>query len=141
MFSLQSVSFFTHKGNTVWALINNKNKANAKIVIKNQTIVKEGGNLYQKNWSDLLMKGTHKHTEANWNILTITDVFLDQKSECMWTHGKDGTILCSHTFTLFWLRTTSVIFGTLWLMLLFCPSWSCTIICIILHYNTYYSVK
>ena len=23
-------------------------------------------------------------------------------------------------------------------MLLFCPSWSCTIICIILHYNMYY---
>ena len=26
------------------------------------------------------MKGTHKHMKLNWNILTITDVFLDQKT-------------------------------------------------------------
>ena len=32
-----------------------------------------------EKWRDLWRKGTHKHKKLNWNILTITDAFLDQK--------------------------------------------------------------
>ena len=31
-----------------------------------------------------------------------------EENNYMWEHGEDGT-MCSHTFTLFWLRKTSVI--------------------------------
>ena len=36
-----------------------------------------------------------------------------EESKCMWKHGKDGVgtifTICSHTFTFFWPRKTSVI--------------------------------
>ena len=63
-------------------------------------------------WRDLQRKSTHKNL---WYISTITDVILDQKRVNVCEHtvkmAPHGTIftVCSHTFTLFWLRKTSVI--------------------------------
>ena len=43
-----------------------------------------------------------------------------EESECMWTHNKDDVtrdaifVMCSHTFTLFWLRKTSVTVKISW---------------------------
>ena len=54
----------------------------------------------------------------HWYVWTITDVFLNQKraNVCeqmvkMVPHGIVFTV-CSHTFTLFWLRKTSVLIET-----------------------------
>ena len=53
----------------------------------------------------------------DWNVLMITDVFLDQKrvNVCEQTVKQQHCLLftvCSHTFTLFWSRKTSVIVKT-----------------------------
>ena len=82
--------------------------ANRKIGIKRR-------NSYKKMIKSLDVR----HTEANWYISTITDVFLHQKrvNICKHTvkmphaHGAIFTV-CSHTFTLFRLRKTSVIVKT-----------------------------
>ena len=83
-----------------------------------------------KKWRDLRMKGTQK---LNWNVLTIIDVFLNQKrvNTCdhtvkeffllilmfifplTWTHfqklSSDAIfVVCSQTFTLFWLIKTAL---------------------------------
>ena len=71
--------------------------------IKNR---KRKGKLLPKN-EEISGRKAHTNTwKLNWNILMFTDVFLDQKrvNVC----GAVFT-MCSNTFTLFWLRNTSVI--------------------------------
>ena len=64
----------------------------------------------------------HKHTET-WNILAITDVFLHQKRVNVCEHAvKMGSTACSHTFTLFWLRKTSVIAKIFQISMCLCSS-------------------
>ena len=69
-----------------------------------------------KNWRYHRRTSTHK---LNWNISTITSVFINQKrmNVCEWTHDKDDIIfvMCSLTFTLFWLRNTTVTVKVFWL--------------------------
>ena len=56
----------------------------------NTKIGKERGNSYKKKLRDIRMKRKHKHWKLNWNILTITDVFLlSDESKCMWTCSED----------------------------------------------------
>ena len=93
----------------LFLFINAKNrKRKGKLVLKNEEISE---------------RKAHTNTwKLNWNILTITDVFLDEKrvNVCenmvkMAPHESekllDGTFftVCSQTFILFWLRKTSVI--------------------------------
>ena len=48
-----------------------------------------------------------RHTQKlEWYVLTITDAFLNQKRVNVCEHA---VMTCSHTFTLFWSRKTSVI--------------------------------
>ena len=53
---------------------------------------KERENSYQKLKRSPEERHTQKQYELIQNILTITDVFLNQKrvNKCIWTHGKDG---------------------------------------------------
>ena len=81
-----------------------------------QKIGQQRGNSYQKNEE---ISGWKAHTNTlklNWNILRITDVFLNQKRVNVYehrvkeklSHGAAFT-MCSHTFTILLLRKTSVI--------------------------------
>ena len=39
----------------------------------------------------------YKHTwKLNWYIFTFTEVFVNQKSNCIWAHSKDGTIFINN---------------------------------------------
>jgi hypothetical protein len=58
----------------------------------NTKIGKERGKSYRKKWRDLRMKGTHKHPSGSYLKLSCGIIFT----------------VCSHTFTLLWLRKTSV---------------------------------
>ena len=74
-------------------------------------------NSYQKN-EEVSRRKAHTNTwKLNWNVLTITGVFLDQKriNVCEHmvntvSHSHDAVFtICSHIFNLFWLRKISVI--------------------------------
>ena len=99
------ISLFSFN-NLIWRLsfyqVNKKNrKRKEKLVSKNEEV-----------------SGQEAHTNTrklNWNISTITDDFLDQKRVNVCEHTvntvPDSAVftVCSHTFTLFWSRKTSVI--------------------------------
>ena len=64
-------------------------KPTYKLQERTQSMGKERENSYRK------MKRSPEKTHTNTskliqNISTITDVFLNQKSKCTWTHDKDG---------------------------------------------------
>ena len=65
--------------------------------------------LFTEKWKDIWRKGTHKHLIGLFRLSQMS--FQSEDSKCMWTHGKGGAIftMCSHTFTLFWSKKTSVI--------------------------------
>ena len=56
-----------------------------RLCYDSQKTRKERGNSYWKN-EKISRQKEHKDTEAK-----IIDVFLDQESKCLWTHGKDST--------------------------------------------------
>ena len=67
-----------------------------------RTIGKERRKSYRKNEEISGWKAYINTQKLKWNVLTIRDVFRDQKRHKM----------CSHTFALLWSRKTSVIVKT-----------------------------
>ena len=62
-------------------------------------VFSERGNFYRKN-KEISRRKAHTNTwKFNWNVLMITDVFLNQKEVCMWTHRKDGAIYINKSIT------------------------------------------
>ena len=86
-------------------------------IYKHKIREREGKTL-TKIWRNLWRKGTHKHTETYSKYFNgHRCLSQSEESECMWTLGKYGVTfaMCSHTFTLFWLRKTSVTIKIFWL--------------------------
>ena len=82
-----------------WTVVHIKEYISISIIHSIKIIGKERRNSYRKNEE---ISGQKAHTNIrkfNWNVSIIIDIFLDQKR----VH------VCSHTFTLFWSRKTSVI--------------------------------
>ena len=74
-----------------------------------------------KMWKNLWMKEKHKRAHRNWDMLTLTEVFVSQKRVNVYKHmvkvapHEYSKLSCGiifnvflHTFTLFWLTKTSV---------------------------------
>ena len=74
-----------------WSTVNTKNR-------------KRKGKLLPKNEEISWRKAYTNTQKFNWNILTITNILHDQKHTV-----KTIFTMCSHTFTLFWSKKTSMI--------------------------------
>ena len=89
-----------------------------KNCLKNRSCINWFTSLY-KNLFKLLdisrRKGPTNTRKLNWNVSTIIALFLNQKRVNVCEHKVKTSprgavfIMCSHTFTLFWARKTSVI--------------------------------
>ena len=67
---------------------------------------------YWKNYEISRWKSYINTCKLKWNFSIITDIFLRQKRVNVWEHTLKMALLCSHIFTLFWSRKTSVIIKT-----------------------------
>ena len=101
------------------------------------------------------MKGTHKHTTASLKFFNDHRCLShSEESKCLWKHGKDCTTwvaiicnslgavftMCSHAFTLFCSRKTSVIFKKCqWLLCVYVCFTSGDLFIFLIRVRSFYS--